>query len=51
MKWAHRGGVCTFETLIVEFGLSGDAALMRPARIVYDALYAWCRREVRTGVM
>jgi hypothetical protein len=84
----HREGRCTFEVLIVEFGLDRDAALARLARIVhaadidgevgtdpagpgllaiglggldveaddhrllerasfvYDALYAWCAREV-----
>ncbi len=90
--YSHRGSACTFETLVADFGLSGDAALMRLARIVhaadisedldtdplgpgllaigvggldaepddhrllergsfvYDALYAWCRRETRTEV-
>jgi hypothetical protein len=84
----HRAGRCTFEVLIDEFGLEGDPALARLARIVhaadidgqvhtdpagpgllaiglggldvetddhrlleragfvYDALYAWCARDV-----
>jgi hypothetical protein len=84
----HRDGKCTFEVLIDVYGLTGDQALMRLARIVhaadiaadldtdpagpgllaigiggldvedddhrllergrfvYDALYAWCRRQV-----
>jgi len=87
----HRGNKCTFEVLIDEYGLGGDPALMRLARIVhaadiesevgsdafapmmlalalggldveaddhrlldrasyvYDALYAWCVREVAAG--
>jgi len=87
-RYEHRGGGCTFETLIAEYGLNGDPALTRLARIVhaadiepdvgtdaagagllaiglggldvepddhrllerasfvYDALYAWCSREV-----
>ena len=82
------GEWCTFETLLAEFGLTGDPALVRLARIVhaadvsadlatdvlgagllaigvggldvepddqqllakgsfvYDALYAWCQRDV-----
>jgi hypothetical protein len=89
--FTHRGDACTFEVLIDEFALGGDAALTRLARIVhaadvsgaldsdplgagllaigeggleaegddllllergsfvYDALYAWCRRDVETG--
>jgi hypothetical protein len=87
--YSHRGNACTFETLIEEFDLDGDPALLRMARIVhaadisddldsdplgagllaigiggldvepddqrllergsfvYDALYAWCVRDVR----
>ena len=87
-EFTHRAGNCTFEVLIHDFGLSGDAALVRLARIVhaadiesdlhtdpagpgllaigvggldaepddhrlleraqfvYDALYAWCVRDV-----
>ncbi len=90
-RYDHRAGKCTFEVLIDEHGLRGDAALVRLARIVhaadidgeqhtdpcgpgllatglggldveaddqrllerasfvYDALYAWCRREVAAG--
>jgi hypothetical protein len=90
-EFTHRGGSCTFEVLIEEFGLGGNAALARLARIVhaadieadlatdplgpgllaigvggldveaddqrllerasflYDALYAWCQREVSGG--
>src|SRR5450759_804524 len=86
--YTHRGGLCTFEVLIQEYHLEGDAALVRLARIVhaadvdedldsdpaglgvaligiggldvepddqrllerasfvYDALYAWCTRDV-----
>lgn len=89
--YAHRQGRCTFEVLMEEFGLEGDPALRRLARIVhaadiaedldtdrlgpgllaigegglevesddhlllergsfvYDALYAWCRRQVVAG--
>lgn len=89
--YAHREGRCTFEVLMEEFGLEGDPALRRLARIVhaadisedldtdplgsgllaigegglevesddrlllergsfvYDALYAWCRRQVDAG--
>ncbi len=87
--YEHRGGGCTFETLVAEYQLGGDAALSRLARIVhaadieselgtdpagpgllaiglggldveaddhrllerasfvYDALYAWCARQVK----
>jgi hypothetical protein len=90
-RYDHRDGMCTFEVLIADHGLNGDAALMRLARIVhaadidgeldtdplgpgllalglggldvetddhrlldrasfvYDALYAWCDREVAAG--
>ncbi|MGQ0826715.1 MAG: chromate resistance protein ChrB domain-containing protein [Actinomycetota bacterium] len=90
-RYDHRDGLCTFEVLCHEYGLTGDAALMRLARIVhaadiaselhtdplgpgllalgiggldvepddhrllaratfvYDALYAWSRREVAAG--
>lgn len=86
--YTHRNGKCSFETLIEEFDLGADEALMRLARIVhaadiesdvdtdpagpgllaigtggldvesdddrlldratfvYDALYAWCVRQV-----
>jgi hypothetical protein len=86
-EFTHRGGKCTFEVLLEEFGLLGDPALVRLARIVhaadiegelgtdplgpgllaiaegardvepddlklleresfvYEALYAWCRRN------
>lgn len=33
----HRGELCTFEVLIEEFGLGGDPALARLARIVHGA--------------
>ena len=87
-EFTHRDGLCSFEVLIEEFSLGGDAALARLARIVhaadvaedaetdplgpgleaigvggldveaddhvllergsfvYDALYAWCGRQV-----
>jgi len=87
-EYDHRDGKCTFEVLIDDYGLSGDPALGRLARIVhaaditddldtdpagpgllaiglggldvesddlrlleragfvYDALYAWCNRQV-----
>jgi len=87
-EFTHRDGKCTFEVLIEDYGLGGDAALLRVAKIVhaadieselhtdpagpgllaiglggldveaddhrlleragfvYDALYAWCRRDV-----
>jgi hypothetical protein len=35
--FTHRGGKCTFEVLIDEFGLGGDPALARLARIVHAA--------------
>jgi hypothetical protein len=86
-EYTHRGSRCSFETLIDEFDLAEDAALVRLAEIVhaadvsedrdadplgpgleaigvggldvesddyrllergsfvYDALYAWCRRQ------
>jgi hypothetical protein len=86
--YTHRGGKCSFETLIEDHGLETDPALVRLARIlhaadveaeidsdaagpgllaigiggldvesddprlldratfVYDALYAWCARQV-----
>jgi hypothetical protein len=89
--YTHRGGACTFETLMDEFDLAGDPALVRLARIVhaadisadldtdplgpgllaigiggldvepddqrllergsfvYDALYAWCQRDLQSG--
>jgi len=87
-RYTHRDGLCTFEVLIEEQGLTEDPALARLARIVhaadieadletdpagpgllaigvggldvedddeklleratfvYDALYAWCTRQV-----
>ncbi len=33
----HRGSKCTFEVLIDDFDLAGDAALVRLARIVHAA--------------
>ena len=36
-RYDHRDGKCTFEVLIEEYGLTGDAALMRLARIVHAA--------------
>ena len=87
-EYTHRGLKCSFETLIDEFDLGGDPALVRLAQIVhaadvsedpdsdplgpgleaigvggldveeddhrllergsfvYDALYAWCQRDV-----
>jgi hypothetical protein len=33
----HRDGGCTFETLIADYHLDGDPALMRLARIVHAA--------------
>jgi len=36
-RFDHRGGKCTFEVLIDEYELSGDAALMRLAQIVHAA--------------
>jgi hypothetical protein len=35
--YTHRDGKCTFEVLIEEFGLGGDPALVRLARIVHAA--------------
>ena len=88
-SYTHRDGKCSFDVLVEEFDLTGDAALVRLAKIVhaadvsedidtspegrglaaiahgfalvhgtddhtkialetpmYDALYAWCGREV-----
>jgi len=87
-EYTHRDGKCSFEVLIEDFGLGGDPALARLAKIVdaadieaelgtddaapgllaigvggldveaddhrllerasfvYDALYAWCARQV-----
>jgi len=36
-EFTHRDGKCSFETLIEEFDLGGDPALMRLARIVHSA--------------
>ena len=36
-EYTHRGAKCSFETLIEEFDLSGDAALVRLAQIVHAA--------------
>jgi hypothetical protein len=36
-EFTHRDGKCSFETLIEEFDLGGDSALMRLARIVHAA--------------
>lgn len=36
-EYTHRGSKCSFETLIDEFGLGGDPALRRLARIVHAA--------------
>jgi hypothetical protein len=36
-QFTHRGSRCTFEVLIEEFGLGGDPALLRLARIVHAA--------------
>ena len=36
-RYDHRGGKCTFEVLIDEYGLGDDPALMRLARIVHAA--------------
>jgi hypothetical protein len=36
-EFTHRDGLCTFEVLIEEFGLGGDPALRRLARIVHAA--------------
>jgi hypothetical protein len=33
----HRGNKCTFEVLIDDYGLDGDPALMRLARVVHAA--------------
>ena len=90
-RYTHRDGLCSFEVLIEEYKLGGDAALVLMARVVhgadvsedadatpqspglqaiadgfalldiddqrqlalelpvYDALYAWARREVAAG--
>src|SRR5439155_5772659 len=36
-EYTHRGSKCSFETLIDEFDLSADAALVRLAKIVHAA--------------
>jgi hypothetical protein len=36
-EFTHRGDQCTFEVLIDAFGLAGDPALVRLARIVHAA--------------
>ena len=33
----HRDGMCTFEVLVDDYGLSGDPALVRLAKIVHAA--------------
>ena len=36
-EFTHRGSQCSFEVLIDEFGLGGDATLLRLAQIVHAA--------------
>lgn len=36
-EFTHRGSSCSFEVLVDEFGLGGDPALVRLARIVHAA--------------
>jgi hypothetical protein len=36
-EYTHRGGKCTFEVLVDEFGLGTDASLVRLAKIVHAA--------------
>ncbi len=36
-RYTHRDGLCTFEVLIHEHGMTGDAALARMARVVHGA--------------
>jgi hypothetical protein len=36
-EFTHRDGKCTFEVLIDNFGLDGDPALVRLARVVHAA--------------
>jgi hypothetical protein len=36
-RYTHRDGKCTFEVPIEEYGLEGDLALVRLARIVHGA--------------
>ena len=36
-EYTHRDGKCSFEVLIDEYGLGGDPALVRLARIVHAA--------------
>jgi len=36
-QYAHRDGMCSFEVLVHEFGLTGDSGLVRLAQIVHAA--------------
>lgn len=36
-RYTHRDGKCTFEVLVEDYGLGGDAVLARLARIVHAA--------------
>ncbi len=36
-KYTHRGGLCSFEVLVEEFKLGGDAALALVAKVVHGA--------------
>ena len=36
-KYTHRDGKCSFDVLVEEFGLTGNAALVRLAEIVHAA--------------
>jgi hypothetical protein len=36
-RYAHRNGLCTFEVLVKEYRLGGDAALNLVARVVHGA--------------
>ncbi|MGQ0558499.1 MAG: chromate resistance protein ChrB domain-containing protein, partial [Sphingosinicella sp.] len=37
VRWSHRGDLCTFDTMVEEFGLSGFPALLTLAEIVRGA--------------
>jgi hypothetical protein len=36
-KYTHRDGLCSFEVLVEEYGLGGDAALALVAKVVHGA--------------
>lgn len=49
VQFGHRDGRCSFESLILHYGLEGDAGLMEMARIVHAADVAEDRQSSPEG--